>query len=51
VLTNLKLSGIDIERVEVLKGLQGTLFGQNATGGSINVIANKPTSLLSAGAS
>ena len=40
---------LDVERVEVLKGPQGTLFGQNATAGSINVIAAKPTSELTAG--
>ena len=40
------LKAIDVDRVEVLRGPQGTLFGRNATGGVISITRSRPTQEL-----
>jgi iron complex outermembrane receptor protein len=45
------LAFFDLERIEVLRGPQGTLYGKSSTGGVINLVTNKPKDAFDASAS
>jgi outer membrane receptor protein involved in Fe transport len=46
--TQSRFAFLDVDRVEVLRGPQGTLFGKNTVGGALNITSRKPTSTFDA---
>jgi len=44
----LDLEMMDLERIEILRGPQGTLFGKNTIGGAVNIVSVKPSNKFSA---
>src|SRR5690606_25154989 len=41
-----KMNLFDVERIEVLKGPQGALYGRNAIGGAVNIVTRQPSNEL-----